>query len=179
MTDDRKENKHTRSHWHHTHLSPLFFCRATRKGRLLSSSMHLQVCLLYMIHGQFAGRFGSTQFGFGHHSHKLSFTSVLAFAVLQYNTLALALRVGVGALHEADGGARARHAVPIEQGRVGLQAREEIKLRADGRDPVVLKQAARVAALLWIDARHRIIGQLLSNRTVTPPPSPPPHLHSG
>lgn len=65
------------------------------------------------------------------------------------NQSALAARVGVGALHEADGGARVRHPVPVQQGRVGLEAREEVELRADGRDPVVLEQAARVAALWW------------------------------
>ncbi len=36
---------------------------------------------------------------------------------------------------------------PVEEGRLGLEARQEVKLGAHGLAPVVLQQAARVAAL--------------------------------
>jgi hypothetical protein len=59
---------------------------------------------------------------------------------------ALAARVGVGALGQADLPA----AGPVEQGRLGLEARQQVELGAHGRAPVVLQQAARVAALLCV-----------------------------
>lgn len=168
MTDDRKENKHTQSHWHHTHLSALsiFFHRAIRKGRLFSE--RIQLCLVDMIDRQSRGVSAA-------HNLVIIPTALIHISpyTLSFDSSAMALRVGIGTLQEADGGAHANHPVPVEQGRVGLQAREELELRADGCGPVVLEQATRVAALSWMDARHRINGHMLWGWTVTPPPFTP------